>query len=138
MPTPMIAIASSNATTRNIWVRSMFASSGWRAEPSSQRPPRSPMPMPTPSAPRPMRIDTPRIVKPTTVSISVSSRKGSYRSKNSMLFARVVSLAQVHDREHHEDVGLQRDHEDVEDRPGHVQQQCPNTPDEQPRPEVHL
>src|SRR5215471_12144161 len=123
MPTPIIATASSNATTRNIWVRNMPASSGWRAEPSSQRPPSKPMPMPTPSAPRPMRIPTAMIVKPVTVSISVSSREESYRSKGSMFFARVVRLAQVHDRQHHEDVGLQRDDEDVENRPQKVQRQ---------------
>src|SRR5262245_49763186 len=96
--------------------------------------------MPTPSAPRPMRIDTPRIVKPTIVSISVSSPK-AYRSKNSVLLARVVSWRQVHDREHHENEGLQRDTTDVEDRPRHVEQQGPETahghPD-QPGPELQI
>ena len=69
MPTPIIATASSSATTMNIFVCSIGASSGWRAAPSRKRPPSRPMPMPTPSAPRPMRIATAIAVNPITVSI---------------------------------------------------------------------
>jgi hypothetical protein len=77
MPTPIIATASSSATTMNIFVCSIGASSGWRAAPSRKRPPSRPMPMPTPSAPRPMRIATAIAVIPITVSISISWSKDS-------------------------------------------------------------
>src|SRR4029079_8990747 len=43
--------------------------------------------------------------------------------KNSVRLARVVRLAQIHDRQHHEDVCLQSDHEDAEDRPHEMQRQ---------------
>src|SRR5690349_16090374 len=79
------------------------------------------MPMPTPSAPKPIRIATAIAVIPITIFIYVSSREESF--KNSVRLARVVRLAQVHDGQHHEDVGLQSDHKDVENRPHEMQRQ---------------
>src|SRR5262245_11416039 len=112
-PTPIIATASSSATTMNIWVRSIGASSGWRAAPSRKRPPSRPIPIPTPSAPRPMRIATAIAVKPITVSIELLLVEKS--------LVMLVRLAEVHNRQHHENECLQQDNQDVEARPKYVQ-----------------
>src|SRR5690606_13538650 len=128
-PTPIIATASSSATTRNICVRSIGASSGWRAAPSRNRPPRRPMPSATPIAPKPIMIATAIAVIPITKSISLSSEISSASRKprpdrrglSMRLRSSLVSLAQIDDREHHEDKRLKRDDQDVENRPSEMQ-----------------
>src|SRR5690606_2951766 len=54
MATPMIGTASSRPATMNILVCSIGVSSGWRAEPSMNLPPRMAKPMAVPRAPRPI------------------------------------------------------------------------------------
>ena len=39
----------------------------------------------------------------------------------------LVGLAEIDDRQHHEDEGLQGDHQDMEDCPAKMQRQLPDT-----------
>src|SRR5215510_13142536 len=123
MPTPIIATASSSATTMNIFTCSIGTISGWRAAPSRKRPPSRPMPTPTPRAPKPIRIATARAVKPMTVSISFSLLEDRVSTQSLML----VREAQIHDGQHHENEGLQHDYQYVEHRPEEVQRQLPES-----------
>ena len=54
MATPIIGTASSRPATMNILVCSIGVSSGWRAEPSRNLPPRMAKPIAVPRAPRPI------------------------------------------------------------------------------------
>src|SRR4030067_597902 len=56
IPTAIIGTASTRPMTMKNWVRRVGISSGWRATPSRKRPPRMPMPMAAPSAPRPIMM----------------------------------------------------------------------------------
>src|SRR5690606_18466150 len=87
------------------------------------------MPTPTPRAPRPIRIATEIAVMPITISISLSSRdvwcfeKICCRKPATGSVLALVSLAQVDDREHHENERLQRHDKDMEHGPAEVQRQ---------------
>src|SRR5262245_58647872 len=102
----------------NILVCSIGASSGWRAAPSRKRPPSRPMPMPTPKAPRPIKIATAIAVKPITVSI-----ERLLVEKPSVM---LVRLAEVHDRQHHENECLQQHDQQVKHSPREMQGQLPD------------
>src|SRR5438132_1089475 len=122
-PIPIIATASSRPATRNICMRSVGSSSGWRAEPSMKRPPRMPKPMAVPSAPMPKMIPTASTVMArmcASFSIQFSSK-----TRNARNFARasgrpsvmLVSHRQIDNRQHREYEGLDRDDKDMEPRP---------------------
>src|SRR5439155_870100 len=122
-PMPIIATASSRTATRNICIRSVGSSSGWRAEPSMKRPPRMPKPMAVPSAPMPKMIPTASTVMArmcASFSIQLSSK-----TRNARNFARasgrpsvmLVSHRQIDNRQHREYEGLDRDAKDTEPRP---------------------
>src|SRR5262245_63850119 len=112
--------ASSRPATMNIFTCSVGIISGWGAEPSRKRPPRMPKPMAVPSAPMPMSSAAAICVLPKKIASSIFSPSATVR--NLVRFARE---RHVDDGEHHEDERLQRDDQDVEDRPAEREQHVP-------------
>src|SRR4051812_10349214 len=121
IPVPMMNAASIRPASRNILVCSSFISSGWRAADSRYLLPMMPMPMQAPMAPRPMIRPAASATKLMTCSMvemllrTLVAEKG--KGKRGKRSVRVVRLAQVHQRQHHEDEGLQRDDDQVEGGP---------------------
>src|ERR1700712_5568521 len=121
IPTPIRNDASIRPASRNSLVCSSFISSGWRAADSRYLLPMMPMPMQAPMAPRPMIRPAASATKLMTCSIVSTPRDFWWLTRKGKAKAGsvgVVRLAHVHEGQHHEHEGLQRDDQDVEDRPG--------------------
>ena len=120
MPTPMIGIASIRPTSRNILPCSIGTSSGWREAPSRNLPPIRPMPMAAPMPPRPSIRPAARAVRPSTeasalISMCVSECVAVEREALDEIGSVMIGRHRhVDDGQHHEDVGLQRNDQDVE------------------------
>src|SRR5690606_20340056 len=133
----MMNAASIRPAVMNMRTCSTGISSGWRAADSRNLPDMMARPRPAPSAARPTMMPIPRAVKAWTwasvvrmVAMVISGRgalrvgrKGwvwisGFEAVNSVA---VFGQAQVDDRQHHEDEGLQRDHQDVEDHPAQAE-----------------
>src|SRR5690606_38930444 len=147
--TEMMNAASIRPAVMNMRTCSTGISSGWRAADSRNLPDMMARPRPAPSAARPTMMPIPRAVKAWTwasvvrmVSMVISGRDALRVGRKGWGGAgvgaeklelelepgtgagtsvAVFRQAQVDDRQHHEDEGLQRDHQDVEDHPAQAE-----------------
>src|SRR5258708_11183888 len=121
-----------------------LCASGWRETPGMVALPPRPSPIAAPMAPPPSASPAP-ISAPATAIAWFIQRDLLYLAVRSrrrvravvLLFQALAGLAEVHDREQHEDERLQAaDDEDVERLPDHPPDQRPRDPTA-PRPEQH-
>src|SRR4051812_45572701 len=118
IPVPMMKAASIRPASRNILVCSSFISSGWRAADSRYLLPMMPMPMQAPMAPRPMMRPAARATALITSMIAPKDFGWEReKGKGNRGSVRVVRLADVDERQHHEHERLQRDDDQVERGP---------------------
>src|SRR6185369_17829373 len=118
----MMNEASIRPTSRNILVCNSPISSGWRAADSRYLLPMMPMPTQAPIAPRPMIRPAASATKLITSMIAprgtwLTLERKKERELLGELLVRVVRLAQIDQRQHHEHEGLQRDDDEVEQGP---------------------
>src|SRR5690606_34323548 len=133
--TLMMNAASIRPAVMNMRTCSTGISSGWRAADSRNLPAMMARPRPAPSAARPIMMPMARTVEAWTEARAVSAVSMVFSETTSLVrvkdcverkrnSVRVFRQAQVDDRQHHEDEGLQRDHEDVEDHPAQPEQRA--------------
>src|SRR5690606_8739864 len=130
--TLMMNAASIRPAVMNMRTCSTGISSGWRAADSRNLPAMMARPRPAPSAARPIMMPMARTVEAWTEARAVSAVSMVFSETTSVVrvkdsggtereLVRVFRQAQVDDREHHEDEGLQRDHQQVEDHPAEAE-----------------
>src|SRR5690348_2486678 len=125
----MMNDASIRPRSRNTFACSAGMSSGWRAPASRKREHMMPMPIHAPAAPRPIMRPIPILVYAWIMARScifsilfpfVTFVRVGFENA-SVAF---VGHRQVDDREHHENERLQRDDQDVEDRPAQAERRA--------------
>src|SRR5207344_3475296 len=105
MPTPMMNDASIRPSSRNTLVCSSPISSGWRAADSRYLLDMMPTPMQAPIAPKPMIRPTPTATRPMSSMLYFleCGKVGRNEKAPGARSVRVVGLADVDHRQHHED-----------------------------------